>query len=91
MSAIRLSLGVCPQLNVLFDTLTPVQHLQACARLHSASMLDDGERAALKELIIDEDMRVQAALEVYEMDRDVDEFLDTMQRIGRRAAEQMDC
>ena len=42
----------------------------------------------LKELIIDEDMRVQAALEVYELDRDVDEFVDTMQRIGRRAAEQ---
>ena len=49
-------------------------------------MLDTDQRGALKELILDEDMRVLAALEAYEADRDVDEFVDTMQRIGMRAA-----
>jgi hypothetical protein len=60
--------------------------LQACARLHQASLLDLEQRGALKELILDEDMRVLAAIEAYEMDRDVDEFVDTMQRIGNAAA-----
>ena len=33
MRSIRLSLGVCPQLNVIFEPLTPVQHLQLYAEL----------------------------------------------------------
>ena len=31
MQAIRHTLGVCPQLNVIFEPLTPVQHLHLCA------------------------------------------------------------
>ncbi|OQS04476.1 hypothetical protein THRCLA_03288 [Thraustotheca clavata] len=45
--------------------------------------LPDDELAALKGAIVDNDVVVQAAIQVYEMEKDEDDFKDTLRRVAR--------
>lgn len=59
--------------------------LKAAAQLRRTKYLDRRGHAALKELVLDSDMRVLAALEVFESDGDYEEMLDTLYRIANHA------
>jgi len=52
--------------------------LKCASRLHQLGMIDDDGKARLKKLVLDEDKRVAAAIEVFESDRDIGELLDTL-------------
>ena len=64
-----------------------IGYLQGAAKLGQLGLLGAGGKAALKDLILRNDRRVMAAVEVFEVDHDVDEMLDTLKRIARRAVE----
>ena len=59
--------------------------LKGAARLGQLQLVDARGKAALKDLILRNDRRVMAAVEVFEVDHDVEEMLDTLKRIARRA------
>ena len=59
--------------------------LKATARLSDAGKITPTEKGVLKELILDHDKRIFAAIEVFEIDQDASEMLDTMYRIAKRA------
>jgi len=60
--------------------------LRATSRLYQSDTITLEERYALKDLIVSGDLRVLAAAEVCEEDRDISDFLDTMHRIVKAAA-----
>jgi glucan-binding YG repeat protein len=62
--------------------------LWAVAQLRQQGQVTERERTKLKEAILDDDSRVMAALEVWAMDSDLDDFVDTMRRIAKRVAMQ---
>jgi len=51
--------------------------------LKSNNLLSDPEKGILKDLALQQDHRVLGTLDAYEVDRDVSELIDTMQRICR--------
>eukprot|EP00948_MAST-09A_sp_MAST-9A-sp1_P001835 g1835.t1 len=52
--------------------------LSGAARLKAMGLIDRATLGVLKELILSNDRRVMAAVEVFEMDIDVDDMLDTL-------------
>lgn len=73
--------------------LTVGQHVREsplrchCRRISALNACDSPLQSALKDLILDSDPRVLAVMEVFEVDQDMEEMLDTLIRIARRAAE----
>lgn len=59
--------------------------LRAAARLGQTGQLNTYEKGCLKEKILSKDKRVIAAIEVYEVDGDAEEMLDTLMRIAMHA------
>jgi hypothetical protein len=59
--------------------------LKGAARLYERNLISADMKAALKDLILDDDGRVMAAIEVFELDLDAEEMLDTLHRIAKRA------
>jgi len=57
--------------------------LKATALLFQAGKITDGMRSSLKDLVLDNDRRVFAAVELYEVDDDEDEMMDTLFRIAK--------
>ncbi len=55
--------------------------LKAAARLASSGQISHEEKGVLKELILDHDKRIFGAIEVYELDRDAAELLDSLYRV----------
>ena len=60
--------------------------LKAAFRLMSTGQITADEKGVLKELILDHDNRVFGAIEVYELDHDAAELLDSLYRIAKLAA-----
>ena len=58
--------------------------LKAAARLYTLGEISASQKGSLKDLILDQDKRVMAAVEVFELDHDVEEMLDTLLRIAKR-------
>ena len=63
--------------------------LKGAAQLYNNGDIDHVQKAALKELILSSDDRVMAAVEVYELDQDDAEVLDTLARIAHRGLMEM--
>jgi len=64
--------------------------LKGAAQLYNQGVIDNVQKAALKELILSSDDRVMAAVEVYELDQDDIEVLDTLARIANRGLVEME-
>jgi len=60
--------------------------LKCTSRLHQLGMIDDDGKARLKKLVLDEDKRVGAAVEVFEADHNIGELLDTLCSITNSTA-----
>ena len=58
--------------------------------MYNSGVIDNVQKAALKELILSSDDRVMAAVEVYELDQDDAEVLDTLARIANRGLMEME-
>eukprot|EP00949_MAST-11_sp_MAST-11-sp1_P000689 g689.t1 len=63
--------------------------LKAASRLYLDGTIDAMSRSALKELILASDKRVMAAIEVFEIDNDDEEVLDTLARIAIRGVQEL--
>lgn len=57
--------------------------LKAVARLEATNQITSEVKGGLKELILSQDKRIMAAIEVYEKERDAEDMLDTLYRISR--------
>jgi len=55
--------------------------LKAAAHLYNLGIINKDRRGTLKDLVLAQDIRVMAAVEVFEIDKDVGEMLDTLVRI----------
>jgi hypothetical protein len=77
-------------------TRETILYEHALLALHITSLLfrnkaiTASQRGALKDLIVRSDDRVMAACALYEMESDMDEFLDTLQRLALVAEEEID-
>ena len=58
--------------------------LKATTRIAADNLITSQEKSRLKDLILSDDKRVVAAIECYELDRDVEEMLDTLFRLAKQ-------
>jgi len=60
--------------------------LKSCLHLERMGLVDAQQKGRLKDLILNEDKRVLAAVEVFTLDNDVSEMLDTLLRVLKNAS-----
>ena len=67
--------------NVSIERSRIATALKGTSRLFELSAIDSDQRGKLKDLVLDNDLRIMAAVEVFELDHDLEEMLDTLLRI----------
>jgi hypothetical protein len=59
--------------------------LKAVSRIAADNLINQDEKARLKDMILSDNEKVVAALECYELDQDIEEMLDTLYRVAKLA------
>ena len=70
---------------VVEDIEEPTDFMSVLNRVQEKGMISDFERDAFEDLMREGNQVVQAAYEVYELDQDESEMIDTLRRVANRA------